>query len=138
MGCGLGGWGYDRWPLSWYLLCASEYKVDVRFERIRYNSSVARANTYTFLWSSGYTPDRQQLTQPEGTWCFWAPEICTTSTVASERAIQAAATRARGAEAAKAMALGISSGGGGGLSASESVVSSKVGGCLRGRFGTSR
>lgn len=67
---------------------------------------------------------RHQLTQPEGTWCFWAPEICTTSTVANDRARQAALTRARGAEAAKAMALGIGGDGGGG----DSVIGSKVGG----------
>lgn len=47
--------------------------------------------------------------------------------MASERALHAAATRARGAEAAKAMALGNGSSGGA-LSASESVVSSMVGG----------
>ncbi|CAM9635459.1 unnamed protein product, partial [Scytosiphon promiscuus] len=57
---------------------------------------------------------RHQLTQPEGTWCFWAPEICSTSTVATQRALLAAETRARGAEAAKAMALGSRGGGAGG------------------------
>lgn len=54
---------------------------------------------------------RHQLTQPEGTWCFWAPEICTTSSVAKERAMQAVRFRALGAEKAKALAVG---GGGGG------------------------
>ncbi|CAM9626964.1 unnamed protein product, partial [Ectocarpus sp. 12 AP-2014] len=49
---------------------------------------------------------RHQLTQPEGTWCFWAPEICTSSTAANERALMAAEARAKGAEAAKALALG--------------------------------
>eukprot|EP00752_Nemacystus_decipiens_P002991 g2775.t1 len=63
---------------------------------------------------------RHQLTQPEGTWCFWAPEICTTSNAVNDRARQAALTRARGAEAAKAMALGIRGDGGG-----DSVVGSK-------------
>lgn len=67
--------------------------------------------------------NRHQLTQPEGTWCFWAPEICTSSTAANERALVAAEARAKGAEAAKALALGS------GVSSEPSPLNSmKVGG----------
>lgn len=68
---------------------------------------------------------RHQLTQPEGTWCFWAPEICTTSSVAEERAMQAAMKRAKGADAAKAAKAMAWGGGGVGSSSAETI---KVGG----------